>query len=342
MRSTYRANPDRTAIGTVLEGRLDKRRGPLATVLVQNGTLNTGDIVVVGRTWGKIRALEDENSARHRTAPPATPTVIIGLHDVPNAGDIMEVVGDERTARAIAEKRSEEAKQQELSRPSRPLSLDDFSSAIRAGQAQELSVVLKTDVQGSIEPIVNSITRLSTDNIKVNVIHAAAGNISESDMNLALASDAIVLGFRVSADAAALRMADMERMEIHIYEIIYRLVDDVEKALKVCWSPPIPRSPLARPMYARSSTFRASARSLDAMSPRVWRGATPKCACFATIPFSMTGQSTRSSASPRMSVRFVRISSVASRFRDSMTCQWAIGCSFTPCGASSRSRREVP
>ncbi len=158
--------------------------------------------------------------------------MIIGLHDVPNAGDIMEVVGDERTARAIAEKRSEEAKQQELSRPSRPLSLDEFSSAIRAGQAQELSVVLKTDVQGSIEPIVNSITRLSTDNIKVNVIHAAAGNISESDMNLALASDAIVLGFRVSADAAALRMADMEGMEIHIYEIIYRLVDDVEKALK--------------------------------------------------------------------------------------------------------------
>jgi len=226
------ANPDRTAIGTVLEGRLDKRRGPLATVLVQNGTLKTGDVVVVGRTWGKVRALEDENSVRHRTAPPATPTVIVGLHDVPDAGDIMEVVGDERTGRAIAEKRSEEAKQQELSRPSRPLSLDDFSSAIRAGQAQELNVVLKTDVQGSIEPIVNSVTQLSTDNIKVNVIHAAAGNISESDMNLALASNAIVLGFRVSADAAAQRMADMEGMEIHIYEIIYRLVDDVEKALK--------------------------------------------------------------------------------------------------------------
>ncbi len=226
------ANPDRPAVGTVLEGRLDKRRGPLATVLVQNGTLDTGDVVVVGKTWGKIRALEDENSARHRTAPPATPTLVIGLHDVPDAGDILEVVGDERTARAIAEKRTEEAKQQELSRPSRPLSLDDFSSAIRAGQAQELSVVLKTDVQGSIEPIVTSINRLSTDDIKVNVIHAAAGNISESDMNLALASDAIVLGFRVLADATAQRMADMEGMEIHIYEIIYRLVDDVEKALK--------------------------------------------------------------------------------------------------------------
>ncbi|MBN1250317.1 MAG: translation initiation factor IF-2 [Anaerolineae bacterium] len=226
------ANPDRAAVGTVLEGRLDKRRGPLATVLIQNGTLDTGDVVVVGKTWGKIRALEDENTTRHRTAPPATPTVVIGLHDVPDAGDILEVVNDERTARAIAEKRTEEAKLRDLSRPTRPLSLDDFSSAIRAGQAQELSVVLKTDVQGSIEPIVNSINRLSTADIKVNVIHAAAGNISESDLNLALASDAIVLGFRVSADTAAQRMADMEGMEIHIYEIIYRLVDDVEKALK--------------------------------------------------------------------------------------------------------------
>lgn len=231
------ANPKREAVGTVLEGRLDKRRGPLATVLVQNGTLVTGDVVVVGKTWGKIRALEDENSTRHRTAPPATPTVVIGLHGVPEAGDLLEVVKDERTARAIAEKRAEEAKQRDLSRPTRPLSLDDFSSAIREGAAQELSVVLKTDVQGSIEPIVTSIERLSVgdpdaNKPKVNVIHAAAGNISESDINLAMASDAIILGFRVSADTAAQRTADMEGMDIHIYEIIYRLVDDVEKALK--------------------------------------------------------------------------------------------------------------
>ncbi len=226
------ANPEREAVGTVLEGRLDKRRGPIATVLVQNGTLETGDVVVVGRTWGKIRSLEDENNARHRTAPPATPTVVIGLHDVPEAGDLLEVAKDERTARAIAEKREQEARQRELSRQSRPLSLDEFSSAIREGEAKELSVVLKTDVQGSIEPIVNSIERLSTSDLKVNVIHAAAGNISESDINLALASDAIVLGFRVVADAPARRMADMEGMEIQIYEIIYELVDDVEKALK--------------------------------------------------------------------------------------------------------------
>jgi translation initiation factor IF-2 len=226
------ANPERQAVGTVLEGRLDKRRGPLATVLIQNGTLDTGDVVVVGKTWGKIRALEDENNARHRTAPPATPTVVIGLHDVPEAGDMLEVVKDERTARAIAEKRQAAAKLRDLSRPTRPLSLDDFSSAIREGEMKELNIVLKTDVQGSIEPIVNSLKRLDTEDMKVNVIHSAAGTISESDMNLALASDAIVLGFRVGADSAARRIADMEEMDIKTYEIIYHLVDEVEKALK--------------------------------------------------------------------------------------------------------------
>ncbi len=226
------ANPERSAVGTVLEGRLDKRRGPLATVLVQNGTLGTGDVVVVGKTWGKVRALEDENNVRHRTAPPATPTVIIGLHDVPEAGDLLEVVKDERTARAIADKRQAAAKAKELTKPSRPLTLDDFSLAIREGQVKELNVVLKTDVQGSIEPIVNSIEQLSTDDLKVNLIHAAAGNISESDINLAMASGAIVMGFRVTADSSARRMADLEDMEIHIYEIIYHLVDDVEKALR--------------------------------------------------------------------------------------------------------------
>ncbi len=226
-----KANPNRPAIGTVLEGRLDKRRGPLATVLVQNGTLKTGDVVVVGKTWGKVRVLEDENGIRHRTAPPATPTVVVGLHDVPEAGDMLQVVQDERTARAIAEKRQEEARKRTLSR-TKLRSLDDFASAIREGEAKELNVVLKTDVQGSIEPIVTSIERLNTDGLKVNVIHAAAGNISESDVNLALASNAIVLGFRVSADTAARRVAEMEGLEIRIYDIIYELVDEVEKALQ--------------------------------------------------------------------------------------------------------------
>ncbi len=250
------ANPDRQAVGTVLEGRLDKRRGPLATVLIQNGTLDTGDVVVVGKTWGKVRALEDENNNRHRTAPPATPTVVIGLHDVAEAGDLLEVVKDERTARAIAEKRQDAAKLRDLSRPTRPLSLDDFSSAIREGEVKELNIVLKTDVQGSIEPIVSSLERLNREDLKVNLIHAAAGTISESDMNLALASGAIVLGFRVAADSAAKRIADMEEMDIKTYEIIYHLVDEVEKALKG----------MLDPVYAPSVIGEAEVRQLFVVS----------------------------------------------------------------------------
>jgi len=232
------ANPEREAVGTVLEGRLDKRQGSLATVLIQNGTLRTGDVVVVGKTWGKIRALQDENEKRHRTAPPATPTVIIGLHDVPEAGDRLEVAKDERTARAIAEKRQEEARAKELARTvMRPLSLDDISSRIREGEVKELNIVLKTDVQGSIEPIVNSLKRLSNDEVKINMIHAAAGNVNESDINLAMASEAIVIGFRVTADTSARRMSDMEDLPIQMYDIIYEIVDDVEKAMKGMLAP---------------------------------------------------------------------------------------------------------
>lgn len=227
-----RANPNRPAIGAVLEGRLDKRRGPIATILVQNGTLKTGDVVVVGETWGKIRALTDEQDRRHRTAPPGTPAVITGLRGVPAAGDHLEVIASERTARAIARKRQEASKALRQAIPRRPISLDDISARIREGEAQELAVVLKTDVQGSIEPIVNSLKNLSVGDIKLNVIHVAAGNITESDINLALASESIILGFRVNVEPSARRMATAERIGIKIYEIIYKLIDDVEKAMK--------------------------------------------------------------------------------------------------------------
>jgi len=226
------ANPNRPAIGAVLEGRLDKRRGPIATILVQNGTLKTGDVVVVGETWGKIRALTDEQDRRHRTAPPGTPAVITGLRGVPAAGDHLEVIASERTARAIARKRQEASKARRQAIPRRPISLDDISARIREGEAQELAVVLKTDVQGSIEPIVNSLKNLRVGDIKLNVIHVAAGNINESDINLALASESIILGFRVNVEPSAQRMATAERIGIKIYEIIYKLIDDVEKAMK--------------------------------------------------------------------------------------------------------------
>ncbi len=228
------ANPESLAVGTILESRLDKRRGPLATVLIQNGTLHTGDVIVVGETWGKVRALEDEHGQRHRTTPPATPAVVIGLHDVPAAGDRLEAVRDERMARGIAEKRQDEAQARARDMSKRPvtLSLDDISARIRAGQTKELNIILKTDVQGSIEPIVSSLENLGDQEVKVNMIHAAPGNISESDINLALASEAIVIGFRVQPDTSARHLADREDLTIQIYDIIYELVDDVVKAMQ--------------------------------------------------------------------------------------------------------------
>ncbi|MGC9399987.1 MAG: translation initiation factor IF-2 [Anaerolineae bacterium] len=234
-----KANPDAPAIGTVLEGKLDRRRGPVATVLIQNGTLHVGDVVVVGKTWGKVRALEDENGVRHRTAPPGIPAMILGLNDVPEAGERLEVVEEERTARAIAEKRAEETRLKEQARSRGTLSLNDFAAMMREGEAKDLNVILKTDVQGSIEPIVSSLEVLEAEEASVNVVHAAAGNITESDINLAVASDAIVLGFRVNVDAAARRMADEEGVEINLYEVIYKLVDEVEQAMKGLLEPKI-------------------------------------------------------------------------------------------------------
>ncbi len=227
-----KANPSRPAVGTVLEGRLDRRRGPLATVLILNWTLRTGDAVVVGETWGKVRALEDEHGRRHRTTPPGTPAVLIGLHDVPKAGDIIEAVKDERTARAIAAKRKEESRLAQQSARRKVLSLDDISARIREGKVEQLNVILKTDVQGSIEPIVTSLERLSNEQTKVEIIHAAAGVIGESDVSLAAASDAVVIGFRVDIDPVARRLAESEGVEIKIYEVIYELIDEVEQALK--------------------------------------------------------------------------------------------------------------
>lgn len=233
------ANPDAPAVGTILEGKLDRRRGPVATVLVQNGTLHVGDVVVVGKTWGKVRALEDEDGDRHRTAPPGIPAMILGLNDVAVAGERLEVVEEERTARAIAEKRAEEARIKAQARSRGALTLDDFSAMMREGEAKELNVILKTDVQGSIEPIVGSLEALEAEEATVNVVHAAAGNITESDINLGVASGAIVLGFRVHIDSAARRMADEEGVEINLYDVIYKLIDEVEQAMKGLLEPKI-------------------------------------------------------------------------------------------------------
>ncbi|MFN3762568.1 MAG: translation initiation factor IF-2 [Anaerolineae bacterium] len=225
-----RANPNRPAVGTVLEAQLDRSMGPTATVLVQNGTLRVGDAVVAGTVYGRVRRMLDSHGKPIREAPPSTPALILGLSDVPTAGDIFEVVENEKVARAIAAQRQQEREAQ-AARPTR-LTLDDLSRSIRQGQVKELNLIIKADVQGSIEPIVSSLSKLGREDLKVNIIHAAAGNVTESDINLAIASRAIVIGFQVTVDPAARRLAENEGVDVRIYDIIYELIDEVELALK--------------------------------------------------------------------------------------------------------------
>jgi translation initiation factor IF-2 len=225
-----KANPDRHAVGTVLEGKLERTHGATATVLVQNGTLHMGDTVIAGTAYGRVRKMLGEIGQPVEEALPSTPVMILGLSGVPEAGEIFQVVADERTARAMIARRQEELAAKAAA--PRAFTLDDFSRRIQAGQTKELNLIVKTDVQGSIEPIVNSLEKLGREGLKVNVIHAAAGTISESDVNLASASHAIVIGFQVHPDSAARRLAESEGVDIRTYDIIYKLVDEVDKALK--------------------------------------------------------------------------------------------------------------
>jgi len=226
-----KANPDRSAVGTVLEGRLGRTRGATATVLVQNGSLHVGDSIVAGLVYGRVRKMLDEAGHPVREALPSTPVVIMGLSGVPEAGETFKVVPDERTARAIVASRKDDLAAKSTA-PVKAFTLDDFSSHINAGQVQELNLIVKTDVQGSIEPIVNSLEKLGREDLKVNIIHAAAGSIGESDINLAIATHSIVIGFRVHPDPAARRAAENVGVGIRTYDIIYKLIDEVNKALR--------------------------------------------------------------------------------------------------------------
>lgn len=228
--SDIRANPNGRTIGTVIEAKLDKARGPVATLLVQNGTLKVGDVVLVGTAYGKLRAMFDFRGKPIRKAEPSTPVEVIGLSDVPSAGEPFEVVASEREARLEVEKRIEERKQQAAAR--KKVSLEDLFSRYQAGETKELRLILKADVQGSLEPIITELQKLGSGDIKIEVIYAETGNITENDIMLASASKAIVVGFNVQADAAARRLAESEGVSIRTYDIIYRLSEDIEKALK--------------------------------------------------------------------------------------------------------------
>ena len=222
-----KANPNRLATGVIIEAKLEKSTGPTATVLVQQGTLKMGDNIVVGSLSGKVRAMFNDRSKRIQKATPSMPVGILGLPEVPNAGDLLEVVEDEKTARQTAQKTADERRSETLRLGQ--VSLDTLY--MQEGNVKELNIVLKCDVQGSAEAIKNALTKLSDEHLKVRLIHEGIGNISETDVNLAAASGAIIIGFSVKADGAAQRLAQKERVDIRYYNIIYKLIDDIQSAL---------------------------------------------------------------------------------------------------------------
>jgi translation initiation factor IF-2 len=225
-----KANPDRLAVGTVIESKLDKGRGPMATVLVQNGSLSVGDAVVVGHIAGRVRAMVDSNGRTIKKATPSMPVAVVGLSDVPNAGDVFEVVKDERTARTLAAQHAEAAGA--TATPQRKITLEDFFSKAQSEGIKELLLIVKADGQGSIEPLVNSLQKLDLDEVKVKILHTGIGTVGESDVSLAVASGAIIIAFNVDVDEAARRMADSEGVDVRKYDVIYKLVDDIDKAMK--------------------------------------------------------------------------------------------------------------
>jgi translation initiation factor IF-2 len=234
--SDLKANPDRAAEGTVIESEKDPNRGPMATVIVQKGTLHIGDIVVAGEAWGKVKAMFDDKLRRIKLAGPSTPVEVMGLESVPRAGDVMTVAGDERTARDMAEERRRQGGE---AAQLRPVTLEAVSGDIAAGRVKDLNVILKADVQGSVEAIRSSLERLSGQEVRVNVIHTGAGNINESDVMLAVASKAIIVGFNVKTEPGGRNQADIEGVDIRNYQIIYELIEDVEKAVKGLMEPVI-------------------------------------------------------------------------------------------------------
>ena len=231
-----KANPNRLATGTVIEAKLDKGRGPVATLLVQNGTLRQGEPVVVGTCFGKVRKMTDEDGNELETAGPSTPVEIIGLNDVPEAGDIFKAFDNEKEARALADRRMRK-KQDLLRRKSSAVSLEDLSKEIEAGEIQEIPVIVKADVQGSAEAVKSSLEKIDVKGVKVNVIHSTAGAISESDIMLADASKAMIIGFSVRPDANIRRKAEEAGVQIRLHNIIYKATEEMENAMKGMLAP---------------------------------------------------------------------------------------------------------
>ena len=231
-----KANPDRAAKGTVVEARLDKGMGPVATMLVQNGTLHTGDTIVAGTTVGRVRSMMDDKGRKVEEAGPSVPVEITGLGDVPVGGDIFNVVSDERLARELVEQRISERKEEQFNSQTK-VTLDNLFEQMKEGDMKELKVIVKADVQGSVEAVRQSLEKLSNDEVRVHIIHGAVGAVSESDVMLANASNAIIVGFNVRPDPVAEENAKRDGVDMRMYRIIYDCIEEIESAMKGMLAP---------------------------------------------------------------------------------------------------------
>ena len=231
-----KANPDKRAKGRVIEARLDKSRGPVATVLVQNGTLKTGDIIIAGTAVGHVRAMIDDRGNTIKKAGPSVPVEILGLGDVPDGGDDFFVVNDERRARLVAEQRKQKIKDESI-KANNVVSLDDLFSQINAGEVKDLNIIVKADVMGSVEAVKQSLSKLSNDEVRVNCIHGGVGGVSESDVMLASASNAIIVGFNVRPQPSAVESAKQNNVDIRLYRVIYQAIEEIEAAMKGMLAP---------------------------------------------------------------------------------------------------------
>ncbi len=231
-----KANPNRLAKGAVIEARLDKGRGPIATLLVQNGTLRTGDIIIAGTAVGRVRVMTNDNGKVVKEAGPSYPVEITGLAEVPSAGDTFNAVEDERLARELVEQRKHEAKQEQFKQYQK-VTLDNLFSQIEQGEIKELPIIVKADVQGSVEAVKQSLEKLSNEEVRVKVIHGAVGAVSEGDVMLANASNAIIVGFNVRPDPVAADSAERDGVDIRLYRIIYDAIEEITTAMKGMLAP---------------------------------------------------------------------------------------------------------
>lgn len=227
----YKANSAKTARGAIIEARLDKGRGPVATVLIQNGTLHIGDTVVAGTAFGRVRAMMNDKGQRVENAGPSMPVEVLGFNDVPAAGDILYATQDDKLSRQVAQERKNRIKAEQVKAKAKA-SLEDLFSQIKEGSMKELNLIVKADVQGSAEAVKQALEKLSNDEVRVKVIHAAVGAIKESDVLLASASNAIIIGFNVRPDSMASALAERDEVDMRMYRVIYNAIEDVEAAMK--------------------------------------------------------------------------------------------------------------